>query len=101
MDMPYDWGDIKTCAREVAMGLFEEVHCNHELFGVHKGEMHQVKDLQWVGGALEKYEITSSGRLKFLQYRIEERTDPAQAGVDRFLETTVFTGGRRDLNYHG
>ena len=40
------------------MGMFDEVLCNHELFGVHKGETHQTKDLHWLGGLLDKYEIT-------------------------------------------
>jgi hypothetical protein len=34
------------------MGMFDEVICNHELFGVHKGETHQTKDLHCCGGLL-------------------------------------------------
>ena len=59
--------------REVTtMGMFDEVLCNHELFGKHKGEVCQTKSLQpFIGGALENYEITPAGRLEFLEYRIE------------------------------
>lgn len=85
------------------MGMFDEVRCNHELFGVHKGETHQTKDLHCMGGALEQYEITASGQLEFLEYRVEDRSDPTREGLERFngMMTIVFTGGRRDLNYHG
>jgi hypothetical protein len=47
------------------MGMFDEVLCNHQLFGVHKGETHQTKDLHWLGGALDMYEITPSGRFAY------------------------------------
>src|ERR1039458_2145132 len=85
------------------MGMFDEVLCNHELFGVHKGETHQTKDLHCLDGALKKYEITASGRLEFLEYTVEDRSDPTLEGIERFcgMMTPVFTGGRRDLNYHG
>jgi hypothetical protein len=85
------------------MGMFDEVICNHELFGVHKGETHQTKDLHCCGGLLDKYEITPSGRLEFLEYTVEDRSDPNAQGIERFsgTSTTVFTGGRRHLNYHG
>ena len=57
----------------------------------------------FIGGALEKYEITPAGRLEFLDYRIEDRRDPKAEGTLRLAGamTMVFTGGRRDLNYHG
>lgn len=85
------------------MGMFDEVLCNHELFGVHKGETQQTKSLNWFGGALEQYEITPSGRLEFLEYITEDRGDPNAQGWVRLggAMTMVFTGGRRDLNYHG
>jgi hypothetical protein len=85
------------------MGMFDEVLRNHELFGEHKGETHQTKDLHWLGGLLEKYEITPSGRLEFLEYTIEDRSDPTLKGIARLggSMTMVFTGGRRDLDYHG
>ena len=85
------------------MGMFDEVICNHELFGIHRGETKQTKDLHCLEGALEKYEITSSGRLEFLEYTTEDRSDSAQEGFARWggSMTMVFTGERRDLNYHG
>jgi len=85
------------------MGMFDEVRCNHELFGVHKGEKHQTKNVNKFGGALEEYEITPSGRLEFLEYTIEDRGDPTKEGLDRLScsMTTVFTGDRHDMNYHG
>ena len=66
------------------MGMFDEVLCNHELFGVHKGETHQTKDLHCLDGALKKYEITASGRLEFLEYTVEDRSDPTLEGIERF-----------------
>jgi hypothetical protein len=83
--------------------MFDEVICNHELFGEHNGETHQTKDLHCLGGFLEKYEITPSGRLEFLVYTVEDRSDPTLEGIARWagMLTTVYTGGRRDLNYHG
>jgi hypothetical protein len=85
------------------MGMFDEVLCNHELFGVHKGETKQTKDLHWLGGLLDNYEITPSGRLEFLEYTVEDRSDPTLEGIERLvgMMTRIFTGGRRDLNYHG
>lgn len=85
------------------MGMFDEVLCNHGLFGEHKGEKHQTKSLDWMGGALELYEITDSGRLEFLDYEVEDHSDPNAQGVARNWGrfTKVFTGKRRDMNYHG
>jgi hypothetical protein len=85
------------------MGMFDEVLCNHELFGIHRGETHQTKDLHWLGGLLDNYEITPSGRLEFLEYTVEDRSDPTLEGIERLggMMTRVFTGCRRDLNYHG
>ena len=85
------------------MGMFDEVECNHDLFGVHKGETHQTRDPHWRGGLLDKYEITPSGRLEFLEYRVEDRSDPTVEGISRLvcMLTTIYTGGRPDLNYHG
>jgi hypothetical protein len=36
-------------------------------------------------------------------YRVEDRSDPTLEGVSRMVGmwTTIYTGGRRDLNYHG
>lgn len=85
------------------MGMFDEVLCNHALFGAHKGETHQTRDLHPLGGMLEQYEITAAGRLELLEYTIQDRSDPTREGVERLFGsmTTVFTGGRRDLNYRG
>jgi hypothetical protein len=85
------------------MVLYDEVVCNHELFGVHKGETHQTKGLDFLGGLLDRYEITPSGRLELLEYTIEDRSDPTLEGFERCfgMMTMVFTGGRRDVNYHG
>jgi hypothetical protein len=65
--------------------------------------MHQTKDLDCFGGALEEYEITPSGRLEFLEYNVEDRNDPNAEEWQRLIGsmTRVFTGGRRDLDYHG
>lgn len=56
-----------------------------------------------MGDALEKYEITAVGRLEFLEYKIEDRSDPKAEGMFRLtgFMAMVFTGGRRDLNFHG
>jgi hypothetical protein len=85
------------------MGMFDEVVCNHELFGEHRGEKHQTKDLHWLGGALDLYEITPLGRLEFVEYTVEDRGKPGPMGVDRLFGsmTTVLAGARRDVNYHG
>lgn len=83
--------------------MFDDVLCNHDLFGEHKGERHQTGDLNPLGGMFELYEITPSGRLEFLEYTIEDRSDPTAQGWAKLrgLMSTVYTGGRRDLNYHG
>jgi hypothetical protein len=85
------------------MGMFDEVECNHDLFGVHKGGTHQTKDLHCLGGLLDNYEITPSGRLEFLVYTVEDRSDPTLEGIARWAGSMarVYTGGRRDLNYRG
>ena len=86
------------------MGMFDEVLCNHEIFGKYRGKICQTKSLEpFIGGALEKYEITPAGRLEFLEYRIEDRSDPKAEGILRLagFMAMVFTGGRRDLNFHG
>jgi hypothetical protein len=85
------------------MGMFDKVPCNHELFGVHRGETHQTKDLHCLGGLLDLYEITPSGRLEFLVFTVEDRSDPNAEGIARWAGSMarVYTGGGRDLNYHG
>jgi hypothetical protein len=84
------------------MGMFDEVLCNNELFGEHRGETHQTKDLDPVFPG-STYEITPSGSLELLECTFEDRSDPNAQGFGRFAGsvTPVFTGERRDLNYHG
>ncbi len=83
--------------------MFDEVLCNHDLFGSHKGEIHQTKNFQLIGGALEHYEITPAGRLEFLDYVTEDHSTPDAEDMALFGSSSirVFTGARRDLNYHG
>ncbi len=85
------------------MGMFDAVLCNQDLFEDHKGETHQTKSLCPIGGAFEQYEITPAGCLEFLEYVIEDRSDPNAQGLAGLggSMTQVFTGGRRDMNYHG
>jgi len=86
------------------MGMFDLVLCNHELFGAHKGEKHQTKDLEeCFGGLLDDYEITPEGRLVFLEYTMEDHSDPNATGHARLYGcmTRVFTGGHVDMNYDG
>jgi hypothetical protein len=83
--------------------MFDEVLSNHELSGVHGEKTHQTKNLYWLGGLLDQYEITPSGRLEFLEYTLEDRSDPNAQGLHRLfgLMTGIFTGGHRDLHCHG
>jgi len=85
------------------MPLFDEVVLNNDLFGVHKGETHQTTRLDLNGGSLETYDITPSGRLEWLEYVIEDHSDPNVQGVERCfgMLAHVYTGGLRDMNYHG
>jgi len=85
------------------MSMFDEVRCNHELFGVHKGETYETKDIHRLGGLFEQYEITPSGHLELLEYTVENRSNPTLKGLERLRAamTMVLTGGRRDLNFHG
>jgi len=73
------------------MGMFDEVLCNHELFGAHKGETYQTKDLHCLGGLLNNYEITLSGRLEFLEYTVEDRSDPNATGIERMFGRSQHT----------
>ena len=84
------------------MSLLDEVLCNHPLFGEHRGERHQTHSVEPVfPGAT--YEITAAGRLELLECTYEDRSDPNAEGWARLAGclTPVFTGERRDLNYHG
>ena len=82
--------------------MYDDVLCNNDLFGKHRGEKHQTKNLNpSVPG--DTYEITSSGRLELLESTFEDRSDPNAQGLERLFGfmTPVLTGNRRDLNYHG
>ena len=69
---------------------------------MHTGETHQTKDLRWLGGLLDQYEIKPSARLEFLEYSVEDRSDPTLEGIERWfgIVTRIFTGGRCELSYH-
>ena len=84
------------------MGMYDNVLCNNDLFGKHRGETHQTTSLDPAFPG-DTYEITSLGRLELLEARFEDRSDPNAQGLGRFAGsvTPVFTGNRRDLNYHG
>jgi hypothetical protein len=80
----------------------DEVVCSHPLFGEHSGEKYQTSSLVAIfPGAT--YEVTASGRLELLVFNYEDRSDPDAEGIARLFGalTPVFTGERRDLNYHG
>lgn len=84
------------------MSVSDEVVCNHPLFGEHRGKAYQTYSLDSIfPGA--KYEITESGRLELLVCNYEDRSDPHAEGMARLFGalTPVFTGERRDVNYHG
>lgn len=85
-----------------AMGVADDIICNSHLFGSHKGERHQTQSL---GSILpgSNYEITPSGRLELLECTYEDRSDPSRKGIARLFGamTPVFTGPRRDTDYHG
>ena len=86
------------------MERFDEVLCNHDFFGSHKGEKHQTRSLTLMGGgASEQFEITPAGRLELLEHVIEDRSNPNAEGIDRIFggATIVLTGGGHDMNYHG
>jgi hypothetical protein len=84
------------------MSVFDEVLCNNPIFGDHRGETHQTHSLESVFPGTT-YEITVSGRLVLLECTYEDRSDPNAEGLARLAGslTPVFTGERRDLDYHG
>jgi hypothetical protein len=84
------------------MGVLDDVLCNNDLFGKHKGETRHTQSLNSVFPG-STYEITPSGRLELLGYTYEDRSDPNAQGWERFLGwmTPVFTGQRRDMDLHG
>ena len=84
------------------MSVMDEILCNHQLFGDHRGKTYQTDSLNAVfPGA--KYEITATGRLELLVCDYEDHSDPNAAGFASLFGalTPVFTGERRDVNFHG
>ena len=90
-------------AREMtAVGVLDDVLCNNDLFGDHKGETHCTQTLHQVFPG-STYEITPAGRLELLECTYEDRSDPNAAGCLRLggMMTPVFTGRRSDVALHG
>ena len=84
------------------MGVLDEVLCNNDLFGAHKGETQWTRSLHPVFPG-STYEITPAGRLELLEGTYEDRSDP---NAPRWLRlggmmTPVFTGQRSDVTLHG
>jgi hypothetical protein len=95
--------DVKDHCAVSSIGLYDDVLCSHEVFGVHRGETHQTTSLHIFGGRVERYEITPSGRLELLEDTVDDKSslnDKQRAGF-RMPVTMAHTGGRRDLNFHG
>ena len=84
------------------MGVLDDVLCNNDRFGDHKGETHRTQSLHPVFPG-STYEITSRGRLELLECTYEDRSDPNAAGCLRLgrMMTPVFTGQRSDVALHG
>jgi hypothetical protein len=84
------------------MGVLDDVLCNNDLFGDHKGETHYTQSLHQVFPG-STYEITPAGRLELLECTYEDRSDPNAAGCLRLggMMTPVFTGRRTDVALHG
>ena len=85
-----------------AMGVLDDVLCNNDLFGDHKGETHYTQSLHRVFPG-STYEITLAGRLELLECTYEDRSDPNATGCLRLggMMTPVFTGRRSDVTLHG
>ena len=84
------------------MGVLDEVLCNNDLFGDHKGETHFTQSLHPVFPG-STYEITPTGRLELLDCTYEDRSDPNARRWLRLagMMTPVFTGQRSDVGLHG
>ena len=84
------------------VGLCDDVLCNNDLFGEHKGEKHRTESLDAVFPGSD-YEITPDGRLELLEATFEDRSDPNDQGLMRLsgIMTPAFTGERCDVNFHG
>jgi len=84
------------------MGVHDDVRCNNDLFGDHRGETHYTRSLNPVFPG-STYEITPTGRLELLECTYEDRSDPNARGWLRLggSMTPVFTGQRCDIGLHG
>lgn len=84
------------------MGDLDNVLCNNDLFGNHKGETHWTESLHPVFPG-STYEITPTGRLELLECDYEDRSDPNASGLWRFfgMMTSVYTGQRSEVALHG
>jgi hypothetical protein len=71
-----------TARRRRDMGILDDVLCNNDLFGDHKGETHYTSSLNSAFPG-STYEITPAGRLELLECTYEDRSDPnARGGCD-------------------
>jgi len=84
------------------MGILDDVLCNNDLFGRHRGETHCTQSLHPVFPG-STYEITPQGRLELLECTYEDRSDPHGPRWLRLggMMTPVFTGKRSDVALHG
>lgn len=84
------------------MGVLDDVLCNNDLFGDHRGETHRTQSLHRVFPG-STYEITPTGRLELLECTYEDRSDPNAPRCLRLggMMTPVFTGQRSDVGLHG
>ena len=70
------------------MGVLDDVLCNNDLFGMHKGETHYTASLDPVFPG-STYEITPAGRLELLECTYEDRSDPDAKGWERLSATST------------
>ena len=84
------------------MGVLDDVLCNNDLFGNHKGATHFTQSLHPVFPG-STYEITPTGRLELLECNYEDCSDSNAPRWLRFvgMMTPVFTGERSDVALHG
>jgi hypothetical protein len=90
-------------AREMtAVGVLDDVLCNNDLFGDHKGETHCTQSLHPVFPG-STFEVTPTGRLELLECTYEDRSDPNAPRSGRLagMMTPVFTGQRSDVALNG
>jgi hypothetical protein len=82
--------------------VLDDVLCNNDLFGKHKGEMHYTKSLNPAFPGY-MYEITPAGRLDLLECTYEDRSDPNASGWRRIdgMMTPILTEQRSDVALHG